>query len=165
MSVGHFLAGIAALIWNPETEKYLLLRRAGSKDFGAGHWECVTGRVDQGESFGQAFFREVQEEIQAEAQIEFFISTTHFYRGEPIPENELLGIVCCCTLNDPNTIQMSPEHDEFRWLTAKEISQFLPPGHWLHPIIARAELMHQELPESIKTVFREQGLETINRFL
>ncbi|NJN55210.1 MAG: hypothetical protein HC804_10900, partial [Anaerolineae bacterium] len=50
MSIGRFLGGIAALIWNPTNESYLLLCRADSKDFGAGSWECVTGRVDQGES-------------------------------------------------------------------------------------------------------------------
>lgn len=158
MSVGHFLAGIAALVWQPESQKYLLLRRAGSKDFGAGSWECVTGRVDQGESFGEAVYREVQEETGLKARIEFFISTTHFYRGAAIPENELLGIVCCCTLAEPGAIQMSAEHDDFKWLTAVEIAEFLPASHWLHPIVVRAERLHRELPESVKEIFREEGL-------
>lgn len=163
MSVGHFLAGIAALVWQPELKKYLLLRRAGNKDFGAGHWECVTGRVDQGESFGEAFYREVREEIGAEARIEFFIGTTHFYRGEPLPENELLGIVCCCTLTDQAAIQMSEEHDMYLWLTVDEISKFLPDNHWLHPILARAELMQRTMPETIKEIFRTEGIDTSNR--
>jgi 8-oxo-dGTP diphosphatase len=162
VSVGHFLAGIAALVWQPQSQKYLLLRRAGSKDFGAGSWDCVTGRVDQGESFAEAFFREVQEELGVAATIEFFISTTHFYRGTPSPENELLGIVCCCTLAEPGAIQISAEHDDFKWLTAVEIAEFLPANHWLHPVIARAELMHRDLPESIKYDFRKNGLDSLN---
>ena len=54
MPIGRFLCGIAALIWDPATDQYLLLRRAESKDFGARSWECPTGRVDQGESFTAA---------------------------------------------------------------------------------------------------------------
>lgn len=159
MSVGRFIAGIAALIWNPADEKYLLLRRAASKDFGAGSWECVTGRVDQGESFTDAFLREVREEVGGAAQLDFFVGATHFYRGAPVPENELLGLVCACTLTDPHAVQISEEHSEFRWLTAVEIAQFLPPTHWLQPAIARAEQMRRELPPSIQNHFRQYGLE------
>ncbi|HIP70446.1 MAG TPA: NUDIX domain-containing protein, partial [Anaerolineae bacterium] len=88
MPVGRFLGGIAALIWDEATDRYLLLRRAAHKDVGAGHWECVTGRVDQGESYEDALHREVQEEIGIPAQIQFIIGTTHFYRGPARPENE-----------------------------------------------------------------------------
>lgn len=162
MSAGHFLGGIAALIWRADRQQYLLLRRADSKDFAAGSWECPTGRVDQGESFGEALRREVREELGAEARIEFFVSTTHFYRGDPLPENELLGIVCCCSLTDPDHLQISHEHDAFQWLTAAECAAFLPQRHWLQPIIARAELFHAQLPETVRAHFRENGLETLN---
>ena len=73
------------MIWDPSYSKYLLLRRADDRDFKGGSWECVTGRVDQGESYEQALHREVREEIGATVQIEFLIATTHFYRGEPRP--------------------------------------------------------------------------------
>lgn len=159
MSIGHFLAGIAALIYNPATAQYLLLRRAGSKDFGAGAWECVTGRVDQGESFSQAFQREVREEIGVEVHLEFFIATTHFYRGEATPENELLGLICGGTVADPTAVQLSDEHSEFRWLTAVEITQFLPADHWLQSVIARAELLRAHLPEIVRSHFQENGLD------
>lgn len=159
MQPGHFLGGIAALIWNPANDKYLLLRRAASKDFGAGSWECVTGRVDQGESFSQAIGREVREEVGGIAQIEFFVGTTHFYRGAPLPENELLGVVCGCTLADPDGVVIGVEHSEFCWLTAVEITHFLPPDHWLQTVVARAEFLRAHLPESVRAEFRQQGLE------
>jgi len=57
MTIGRFLGGVGALIWNEQDGCYLLLRRAGHRDFAAGAWECVTGRVDQGESFEQAVKR------------------------------------------------------------------------------------------------------------
>jgi len=51
---GRFLAGIAALIWSPLEGKYLLLRRADDRDYAAGVWECITGRLEQGEGFEDA---------------------------------------------------------------------------------------------------------------
>lgn len=86
MSVGRFLGGIMALVREVENGRYLLLQRASSKDVGAGTWECVTGRVDQGESFEEALYREVQEEIGVTPQIEFILGTTHFFAARPFPK-------------------------------------------------------------------------------
>jgi 8-oxo-dGTP diphosphatase len=159
MSVGHFLGGIAALVWDPETSKYLLLRRSDSRDFGQGAWECVTGRVDQGESFTEALHREVQEEISAKVQIDFIISTTHFYRGQPQPENELLGVIYGCTLQDPAQVAIDYEHSELRWLTAQEAETFLSTGHWLRLAIQRAEVLREKLPEELSRFYRQNGFE------
>jgi 8-oxo-dGTP pyrophosphatase MutT (NUDIX family) len=63
MSIGRFYAGIGALVWCPSVQKYLVLRRSADKDFGGGAWECVTGRVDQGEGFTEAVLREIYEEL------------------------------------------------------------------------------------------------------
>ena len=51
VEVGRFLAGIGALLRRPVDGEYLLLKRAESKDYAGGTWECVTGRVNQGEGF------------------------------------------------------------------------------------------------------------------
>ncbi|HEX6387601.1 MAG TPA: NUDIX domain-containing protein, partial [Anaerolineae bacterium] len=59
MSIGRFYGGVAALLYFPPTRQYLLLKRSPAKDYGAGTWECVTGRVDQGEGFEDALRREV----------------------------------------------------------------------------------------------------------
>ena len=101
MTIGRFYAGIAALIWSPETEQYLLLRRSAQKDFAPGAWECVTGRVDQGEGFEDALRREVREELGVDVQIEHILGTTHFYRGNPTPEKELVGVIYLCSLSRP----------------------------------------------------------------
>ena len=83
---GHFLAGIAAII-RRSSGVYLLLRRSSDRDVGAGVWECVTGRVNQGEGFEEALHREVTEETGLRITIETFIGLSHFYRGEASPEN------------------------------------------------------------------------------
>jgi 8-oxo-dGTP diphosphatase len=140
MTIGHFLGGVGGLIWDPKSGKYLLLRRSVERDFQAGAWECVTGRVDQGESFEQALHREIREEVSAEVKIEFIIATTHFFRGAPSAENELLGLIFSCILDDPGHINIDSEHSEYRWATVKEIDAMLPDENWLKRAIHRAEV-------------------------
>jgi 8-oxo-dGTP diphosphatase len=161
MAIGRFMAGIGALIQDPQTRRYLLLRRAAHRDFGQGDWECVTGRVDQGESFSQALHREVQEEIEARVQIDFIICTTHFYRGEPAPENELLGVLYGCTLLEPEVpaVAAGNEHSELRWLAYDEAQAFLPKGHWLGGVLERDELLRRRLPPEIIENYRRLGFE------
>lgn len=149
-TIGRFICGIAALIFDPETARYLLLRRAADKDAGAGEWECVTGRVDQGESFEAAVYREVREEIGAEATIAFIIGTTHFYRGAAVPENELLGVKYFCTLANVESVQMSGEHSDMRWMTADEIYAMLPETHWLVQTIRLGSYLWETLSNNTK---------------
>jgi 8-oxo-dGTP diphosphatase len=157
MPIGRFLGGIAALIQDPQTQKYILLRRPENRDIGAGTWECVTGRVDQGESFEAALHREVKEEIGAQVQIDFIIASTHFYRGEPTRENELLGIIYACTLlSSPDDFNIT-EHAEHRWMTRDEVFAFLPPEHWMRMVIERAEIIRTHLSPELSDFFHSQG--------
>ena len=34
-----------------------------------------------------------QEELGVEVQVEHILGTTHFYRGEQVPDNELVGVI------------------------------------------------------------------------
>jgi 8-oxo-dGTP diphosphatase len=159
MTIGHFLGGVGALVWDPSTNKYLLMQRSEHKDFERGAWECVTGRVDQGEGFEQAMRREVREEIGAEVQIEFFLGTTHFYRGEERPENELLGVIYGCTLKDLSRLTFNDEHCEARWVTAQEAFAWLPEDHWLRTVISRAEMLRTLLPTELREYYRQNSFE------
>ena len=159
MSIGRFLCGVAALIYNPESERYLLMRRSEAKDYAAGEWESVTGRVDQGENYTQAVLREVREETGAEVQVEQLLGLTHFYRGAEMPENELLGVMFAVNLRDPIAVHMDEEHSEMRWATAEEADALLPEGHWLRPLITRAERLRRELPRDAQARLRKEGWE------
>ncbi|MCA9969115.1 MAG: NUDIX domain-containing protein, partial [Anaerolineales bacterium] len=145
-------------------DRYLLLRRAQTKDHGAGSWECVTGRVDQGEGFLDALRREVREELGVDVTPAFFVGTTHFYRGAPQPENELLGVVFACTVADPAAIRLSHEHDAHRWLTAAEAAAFLdqaqPAARWLRTVIARAAALRRLHPPALLAYWQTHGFET-----
>jgi 8-oxo-dGTP diphosphatase len=165
MSIGRFLNGIAALIWYEppgvnQPAQYLLMRRSAQKDFLSDDWECVTGRVDQGESYTQALHREVREETGASVQIEFLIGVTHFYRGTAIPENELLGALFGCTIADPSSVTFEAEHSEMRWVTAEEAETMLPEKHWLRWVLRRAEMLRALLSVELRQVFRQEGFES-----
>ena len=159
MTIGRFSAGVAALVWCPTDGKYLLLQRSESKDFGGGAWECVTGRVDQGEGFTQAVRREVREELGVEVQIDLILGTMHFYRGPATPENELVGVQFCCSLADPALIRISAEHSVYRWVTAAEAEGLLPAGHWLRRAIRRAEAIRALSPSALLTFYAVEGFE------
>ncbi|MGD8397935.1 MAG: NUDIX domain-containing protein [Anaerolineae bacterium] len=162
MTIGRFCGGIGALIWSPADE-YLILKRSAEKDFAAGSWECVTGRVDQGEGFEDALYREVREELGVEVQVEFIIGTTHFYRGAAHPENELIGVVYGCTLADPAAIRLSPEHSECRWVSAREVKALLSAEdateQWLWRVVERAEAVRGLLPAALRDYYQETGFE------
>ena len=155
LEVGRFLGGIAALIYDSKTERYLLLKRSSEKDYGAGIWECVTGRVDQGESFEDALYREVREEVGLAVRAAFIIGTTHFYRGEERPENELLGVVYGCEVVGETAVQMSQEHSEYRWATLKDVQALQNSTNrsewWLVRVVERADYLRKMLPDEIIT--------------
>lgn len=163
MPVGHFIAGIAAVIWSHESQQYLLLRRSESKDFAGGIWECPTGRVNQGEGFEDALHREVTEELGQDLQVEHILGTTHFYRGAPTPDNELLGVVYLCAMPSPVSIHLSSEHSEYRWLPAEQALELLSATdastRWAHRVIERAELIRPLLPSRLVDFQLRAGFE------
>jgi len=163
MSIGRFFGGIAALIWAPDSDRYLLLKRSSDKDFAGGAWECVTGRVDQGEGFDDAVRREVREELGVDVRIEFIIGTTHFFRGEVDPGNELIGVVYGCTIPNVKAVTISAEHSEYRWVTADEADAMLTDNdastQWIKRLIGRAEATKRLMTPALVDHYRSSGFE------
>ena len=150
---------IGALLWCPRMNKYLLLKRSSQRDVGGGQWECVTGRLDQGEGYSEALLREINEELGVETQVEFIIGTTHFYRGEQRVENEMVGVHYCCSIDDPETISLSAEHSECRWVRVEEAHALLTETHWLRALIDRAEILRSLMPTKLVDYHRANGFE------
>lgn len=163
MSIGRFYAGIGVLIWDSMSNKYLILKRSDEKDFAAGFWECVTGRVDQGEGFVEAAHREVREELAVSVDLIEILGTTHFYRGERRPDFELIGVVFLGVTGTPEAIRISAEHSEYKWVTAAEVKALLrseaDSEGWLDHVIDRAETLISNLPVSIFEINRKSGFE------
>jgi 8-oxo-dGTP diphosphatase len=159
MSIGHFCGFAGVLLWSPTSGKYLLLKRAAESDFGGGGWECMTGRLEQGESFSEALCRESHEELGIEIQIDFIIGTGHFFRGDKRPENEMIGIQFCASVESPESIKCSSEHSEYRWVTAEEAYSILPDDHWLGRVIKRAEELRALMSPDLIENYRTNGFE------
>lgn len=159
MAVGRFLAMVGALVWRQTDDKYLLLQRSAAKDFAAGQWECVTGRVEQGESFAQAVRRETLEELGLEVFIECILGTTHFYRGDALPEHEMVGVHYGCSIHDATRLHLSDEHGAYQWVTAAQAEALFPVGHWLRALIARAEVVRRLMPHELRQFYQHEGFE------
>jgi len=157
--VGRFLGMVGGLISCSQTGKYLVLKRSKEKDFRGETWECGTGRVDQGENFSQALLREIKEELGVEVWMTYILGTTHFYRGEMVPKNEMLGVFFLCTMDDPTAIELSWEHSEYRWVTETEAESFLPGDHWLLKLIKRANRIRSIVPRGLMEYNLDEGLE------
>jgi 8-oxo-dGTP diphosphatase len=159
MSVGRFFGLVGALLWSPKLQKFLILKRSQEQDFECGIWESGTGRVDQGENFTQALRREMLEELGVDIQIEFIIGTTHFYRGEKIPANEMIGVYYFCTVDDPEEIQVSWEHSEYQWVTIEDAEALFPEGYWLLDIMNRAEEIRSRIPQKLIDYHKKMGFD------
>lgn len=117
--IGKFLVATGAIIENSSTGKILLLKRSDSKDFSAGIWEYITGRLNQFEEPQDGLRREIIEEAGIEVKIIKPISIFHIFRGEKIAENELVGIMYWCK-TESEEIKISDEHSGYTWVTADE---------------------------------------------
>ena len=150
MAVGRFLAMVGVAVWRRNDGKYLLLRRSDTKDFEPGQWECVSGRLEQGEGFPEAVRREAREEIGLDVRIECILGTARFYRGPTLPENEMVGVHCGCSIDDSTGLRLSDEHSAHEWVTAAEAEAFFSPDHWMRGLIARAEAFRQLMPDELR---------------
>ena len=160
---GRFLAGIAAVVWSVETGKYLLLKRSKTKDFAPNVWECVTGRVEQNESYIEALYRETYEELGVVVQPICILGTTHFYRGTETVENELLGVVYGCELSDESAPILSDEHDDMCWINYDQAISMLdaqdPSTRWLLRVLHRVEVVKKLTPDGLMDYYRDCGFE------
>lgn len=147
---GRFLAGVAAVIRNGNGQ-YLMLKRSDQRDVGAGVWECVTGRVNQGEGYEQALHREVLEETGLHVRIDLLMGLSWFYRGAERPENELQGVVFGCTIDGDETVRYSAEHSECLWADPQRALAMLTAvdagTRWFRQTIERAEALYSILPD------------------
>ena len=159
MTSARFIAMVGMLVWHRADGRYLLLRRAASKDFAPGQWESGSGRLEHGEGFIEALRRESREELGLDVRIECLLGTVHLYRGEMVPDNEMVGLTFGCSVEDASALNLSEEHSECRWVTAQEAAALLPSDHWLAALIARAEAFRELMPVELKMLHWQGDLE------
>ena len=126
-------------------------------------WSALAGFLEAGESLEDAIHREVREELGVTVRVFCILGTTHFYRGEPTPDNELIGVVYLCAVDDTDALRLSTEHDAARWVTVQEAGEVLaatdPSAQWIRRVIERAEVMRQQLPTALLDYDEQNGFE------
>jgi len=104
----------------------------------------------------------VREELGVAVHVDFIIGTTHFYRGTPVPDYELLGVVYHCSLDTPDAVRPGVEHQAHRWVTYADALALLGDGaseSWLGRVLARAEALRAGLDAALIARHRAEGFE------
>ncbi|MFW9904949.1 MAG: NUDIX domain-containing protein, partial [Candidatus Thorarchaeota archaeon] len=111
---------IGALIEHSTSGKIILLHRSPSIDFADNQWDDVGGRMRQFETPEETLQREVKEETGlSNVRILKPLDVSHYFRGDKIADNEMIVITYWCETSC-NKIILSPEHDDYRWVSPEE---------------------------------------------
>lgn len=122
---------------NP-TFSVLVLKRTPER---SGYWQPVCGGVENGEDLIEAALREVSEETGIE-KVEFVIDLEYTFTYKETKNGILMDMQdFCFAVEIENTfdIQLSDEHEEFRWSSYREAKTYLK---WEHSLIALDKLMN-----------------------
>jgi len=115
-----FVLAVCAVI--RDGERVLAMRRAPTKDAGAGLWETVSGRVLPGEPLLDAMAREIAEETGLEVALDPRpIDAYVAHRGR--------APMCVVVFRGTRTageVRRSDEHDAHAWLTPEELRARTP---------------------------------------
>lgn len=100
--------------------KILIVKRSVGDDHLPEVWETVGGGMDTEETPQQALKREIKEETGLEANIQepFNVFTFRKQTGE-----YKIGITFLCDVDD-DTVVLSHEHSEYRWIEPLEFTSF-----------------------------------------
>ena len=71
----------------------------------------------------------------------------------------MIGVLYCCSIDKKDSIQLSREHSEGKWVSAEQIGTILPNDHWLKHAVERAELLRLHLSPEIIALNRQSTLE------
>jgi dihydroneopterin triphosphate diphosphatase len=122
---------------NP-TFSVLVLKRTPER---SGYWQPVCGGVENGEDMIEAALREVSEETGIE-KVEFVIDLEYTFTYKETKNGILMDMQdFCFAVEIENTfdIQLSDEHEEFRWCSYREAKTYLK---WEYSLIALDKLMN-----------------------
>ena len=77
----------------------------------------------------------------------------------------MVGVIYACSLENPETIQLSREHSEARWVTAEEAAELLSEDRWLVELIQRAETMRALISDELMASYRlVEGSSPVSNF-
>lgn len=112
-----FVVAVAAVVF--KGERVLAMRRASTKDAGAGLWETLSGRVEVGEEPLDAVVREIEEECGLEVRVDPRPVDVYAARRGAAP---MIVIVYRADWL-AGEVRRSDEHDDHAWWTPAELRE------------------------------------------
>jgi 8-oxo-dGTP diphosphatase len=101
-------------------QRYLVTRRSARNDYMPGYWDVPGGTIEFGEKTFEALRREFYEETRLKI-IPVKILLAYGYRSNS--KRHQFQLVFSCQYKS-GKIKLNPiEHDEFRWVTLKELGR------------------------------------------
>ncbi len=117
--------------------KYLFLRRSSEEHYGAGLWDFPGGAKEFLESPEEGAFRECKEEsgiaVKDEKKIWYFVTRAH-----TDPTTEFVSFMYVGEAGDQQ-VQLSSEHDDYKWMTMEAAQQELETVHWMQTFFKELE--------------------------
>jgi 8-oxo-dGTP diphosphatase len=113
--MGSFVVAVAAVVF--DGERVLAMRRAATKDAGAGLWETLSGRVEPGEQPLDALTREIDEECGLAVRVDPRPVDAYVARRNEEP----MLVVVYRADRVSGEVRRSEEHDAHAWWTPAEL--------------------------------------------
>jgi ADP-ribose pyrophosphatase YjhB (NUDIX family) len=103
-------------------DKYLILAKwYDDRIMDPYQWQFVDGAVEFGESPDMAVHRLIEEQTGLMAEIESILYTWSF----TIEDTHKVGIAYICVADAHDTIMLSEDINEARWVTREELSEYI----------------------------------------
>jgi mutator protein MutT len=104
----------AAVVYNPDLDKFLIVKRSKERERYPEHWEFPAGYIEEKEGPKQAALRELEEETSLKGEI--------IRKGESfkiqIPRVKIHPILVKV---EKDEITLSKEHSEYRWVDKNDL--------------------------------------------
>ncbi len=119
-----FIQGVSgALI---KDEKVLIIRRSTDDEFLPGYYELPGGSIEPGETKEEAVVRELQEELSLKVKV---VKLYYEFSYQPGPNTKCTDYQYLVVLEENQDVvglSLSPEHDSYKWVGAKELDTIKP---------------------------------------
>lgn len=104
----------AAVVYNPEIQKFLLVRRSEERERFPNNWEFPSGFIEKGEKPEDAALRELEEETGLKGEV------VRIGESFPIQLPKVDVYPVLVRVRD-REVELSREHSEFRWVERNEL--------------------------------------------
>lgn len=118
--------------------KVLILKRTPER---SGYWQPVCGGVENGEELNETVIREVFEETGI-TKLKSVIDLDYTFKYRETKNGGLMDMQDFCfavEVNNISNIEISDEHQEYKWCSYAEAKEYLK---WKHNLIALEKLMN-----------------------